>query len=202
MPVKVETMTSRERISATISGDEVDRLPVWLKMANPTWRTMQPESIRRLDDVTLLREAGCDVMVGLGVSVHGTSPHVTRTVEATETSRTTRYETPDGPLSGREVLDPGTNSWHPVEFMVSTKEDLKRLRWAYKDTRYTLDKDSAEAAELRRRELVAADVFAMTGCGPSPNSAGTQGGDRPRRSPAPHHALPPRPTRRSSRLHK
>ena len=168
MPVKADTMTSRQRIGATITGDEVDRFPVWLKMANPTWRPMQPESIRKLDDVTLLREAGCDVMVGLNVTVYGESPHVEKTVDTTGTSRITNYETPDGPIMGRAALYPSTKSWHPVEFMVSAPEELKRLRWVYKDTRYTVDEDSVEAARRRKQELVAADVYTMDVCSCSP----------------------------------
>ena len=40
----------RERILATVRQQEVDRFPVWLKMANPTWRLGQPEAVQALAD--------------------------------------------------------------------------------------------------------------------------------------------------------
>ena len=39
MQMGASVMTCRERIYATLRGKEVDRFPVWLKMANRTWQS-------------------------------------------------------------------------------------------------------------------------------------------------------------------
>ena len=161
-------MTTRERISAAIRGEELDRFPVWLKMANDTWRSSQPQPYRSMDSVELLRACGCDPMVGVGTAVRHEAPHVTTTVERNGTLRRTVHETPDGKLCGEERLDPYTNSWHPTAFMVGAPEDLRALRWVYEGTSYAVDPDSAARAAERQRALEDDDVFTMTGIGPSP----------------------------------
>lgn len=168
MSINEEAMTTRERIQATIDGEEVDRFPVWLKMANSTWRTGQPESIQKMGDAELLQAAECDVMVGVDVRTHRKAPHIEERIEEQNGIRITTYETPDGPISGKEFFDTGTSSWHPVEFMASTPENLRRLRWAYKDTEYKVDGDAAVEAAERKRRLVEADAYTMSGCGPTP----------------------------------
>ena len=40
-----DRMTSRERLLAAYRGEEVDRLPYWAKVANPTWRLGQPAAV-------------------------------------------------------------------------------------------------------------------------------------------------------------
>lgn len=161
-------MTTRERIFAALRGEEVDRFPVWLKMANDTWRTTQPERHRSMDSLALLREAGCDVMLGVGLKVHTDAPHVTRSVERLDGRRVTTVETPDGVLTGEERRDPQTLSWHPTRLMVETAEDLRRLRWLLTDTSYTVDPESASRAAGRQKELEAEDVVTTSGVGPSP----------------------------------
>jgi len=162
------TMTGRERISAAMRGDEVDRFPVWLKMANSTWRAGQPEPYAGMEPVELQRAAGCDAMMWAGLGASGEAPHVKRTVTETGGVRRTAYETPDGELVGEERFDPGTQSWHPTEYMVGTSEDLRRLRWVHTDTSYSVDRDAASRARARQDELAADDVYTHSGAGPGP----------------------------------
>ena len=163
-----ETMTTRERITAFLDGDDVDRFPVWLKMANPTWRTTQPEPYKSMSDIELLRHAGCDPMVGLGISTRKEAPHIQTVIEEEDGIRVTRISTPDGELRGEEKVDPYTCSWHPIVFMAETSEDLKKLCWAFMDTDYTADPDSAERALRKMKEYCRDDVFTTAGIGPSP----------------------------------
>ncbi|MFH1707084.1 MAG: hypothetical protein ABIF71_04100 [Planctomycetota bacterium] len=102
--VREERMTNRERIAAVMAGRDVDRFPVWLKMANTTWRNSRPEPYKSMSDVDLLRACGCDPMIGLGVRLKHTAPHVTRRTDEKDGVRTTTIDTPDGPLTGREVV--------------------------------------------------------------------------------------------------
>ena len=163
-----EKMTARERILAALRGEETDRFPVWLKMANDTWRTSQPEPYRSADALALLREAGCDVMLHVGVKMHTDAPHVRRSAEKLDGTRTTAVKTPDGSLAGEERRDPQTLSWHPTRFMVETPEDFRRLRWLFTETGYTADSESASRAAQRQKELEAEDVVTTSGVGPGP----------------------------------
>ena len=167
-PVGTETMTSRERMLATLRREEVDRFPVWLKMANSTWRAQQPEPYRRMDGEELLRACGCDVMSGCGARVRAERPHVKRTVTDDDTTRTTTIETPDGALTGIERRSDEGASWHPTKFMVESREELAMLRWCHTDTTYRVAPEDAEAARARGNELAARDVVTMTGIGPGP----------------------------------
>lgn len=161
-------MTTRERIFAVLKGDETDRFPVWLKMVGKTWQNLQPEPYRSMKSVELLRAAGCDPMVGVGVKVDRENPHITENIEEKDGIRSTSITTPDGILYGEEKLDPVTSSWHPCRFMAETSEDFGKLRWLFKDTLYTVDQGSAARADLRKKELEADDVFTFSGIGPSP----------------------------------
>ena len=101
-------MNARERIIASVRHEEVDRFPVWLKMANDTWRSGQPESVRALDDLALLAAAGCDTVVGNGVSAALSRPHVSLERSARCGRTVVTYVTPDGELVEEIGHDPYT----------------------------------------------------------------------------------------------
>jgi uroporphyrinogen-III decarboxylase len=163
-----KTMTTRERITAVLEGEEVDRFPVWLKMLSAGWRTPQPEPYKSMGNIELLRAVGCDPMVGLGLPVKGSASHVTRNVTEQSGVRVTVVTTPDGELRGEEKYDPGSSSWHPTVFMAETPENLKKLQWMFRDTEYTVAPDAVENARRRKKELEKEDAFTMSGIGPSP----------------------------------
>ncbi len=165
---KTSTMTSRQRMLACLRGEEVDRFPVWLKMANPTWRAAQPEPYASMDGITLLRECGCDLILGCGVSVVADAPHVRHSEKRTSTSITTCIETPDGVLIGENRIDPASGSTHPSKFMLETPEDMKRMLWAYQDTIHKVEANKAEEVCIRQQQLEADDAITNSGCGPSP----------------------------------
>ena len=161
-------MTSRERILSTFRGEEVDRFPVWLKMANDTWQSSQPEPYRSMGAAELLRQCGCDAMLRCGVRVKSEAPHVKGTVTQENGLRRTVTETPDGVLVGEQVLDPYTNSWHPTKFPADTPERLAALRWLFRDTTYHVDPTDAAKARERQQILVEQDVVTTAGIGPGP----------------------------------
>lgn len=166
-----EQMSSRERILAVLNGKDVDRFPVWLKMANPTWKSTQPEPYHSMDGLELLRQADCDVMMGCGLpggALKAERPHVQTRVETEGNIRHTITETPDGPLVGKVARETVTNTSHPVGFCADTLDGLRRLRWCYTDTTYTVDESVAQQGAECQRELEAEDIFTMSGIGPAP----------------------------------
>jgi len=163
-----DSMTNRERIFAALRGEETDRLPVWLKMANSTWQAGQPEPWRSMKTGALLRAAGCDLMVPLVVRPIPETPHVTRRVEEENGTRQTIFETPDGTLTSEERFDPSTKSVHPTKYPAETPEDLGKLRWLYTDTTYRMDAAAlAEAARIQEA-CEAEDAVTISGAPPSP----------------------------------
>ena len=168
MGTSTETMTCRERIHATLRGDEVDRFPVWLKMTNRTWQSSQPEPYRSMGEEQLLREAGCDLMLGCWGGARRETPHVQWTRSEEDGIRRTTMQTPDGAIVGEETFDPYTESWHPTKFAADSAENLRRARWLFTDTTYSVDLAQAARWAARQEELAGRDAFTIAGIGPSP----------------------------------
>lgn len=148
-----EEMTSRQRLLAAYRGQEVDRLPFWAKITNPTWRLSQPKHIQDLADRALLDYIHADGLFVLPAGVCVICPHVS--VEKTQTDHTeTRVtHTPDGDLIERWTLDRLTQSWHPREFPVKRRADIARLRWVYTDVRVEADEDALASAAGRHDQI-------------------------------------------------
>ncbi len=163
-----ETMGNRERIFATFRGEEVDRFPVWLKMTNRTWQSSQPEPYSEMGPVELLEAAGCDLLVGCWTRAEKKGPHVQRTRTRENGLRRTVSQTPDGELVAEDTYDRYTQSWHPTRFPADSPENLRRLRWLFKDTAYSVDADEAAEWAARQEELEEKDAFTLAGIGPSP----------------------------------
>ncbi len=162
------TMTNRERILATLRLEEVDRLPVWLKMTNRTWQSSQPAPYCDMRAEELLRRAGCDLMLDCWAGAARETPHVDWSVTSEDGLRRTVMETPDGLLVAEETFDCYTESWHPTRFPVQAVDDLRRLRWLFEDAAYAVAPHEAQQWARRQQELEARDAFTITGVGPSP----------------------------------
>lgn len=168
MIARAETMTSRERIFATLRGEEVDRFPVWLKMANRTWQLAQPEPYRSMDGDELLRQAGCDLMSDCWLRAEHKSPHVDWQQSQEGKVRRSTMTTPDGVLVSEDTLDPYTQSWHPTKFAVNNVEELAAARWLYRDTSYMVNDEAVADARQRQQQCVDRDSVSMAGTGPGP----------------------------------
>ncbi len=162
-----DRMTSRQRLLAAYRGEEIDRLPYWVKVTNNTWRLSQPEAIRQLDDEQLQDHIGADGIFGSANCVRTTRPRVATEDSHHDHTRVTVTRTPDGELTDRWQQDPRTESWHPVEFPVKTREDLRRFRWVYTDVRYEVDEKSVAAARTWQEEIGQRGIT-KTGVGTSP----------------------------------
>lgn len=164
----VSTMTSRERTLAALKGEEVDRFPVWLKMAGKSWQGGQPQPYRSMEALTLLEQVGCDPMMGVSASTDCWNSHIAHQTDRHDAKTTTVIQTPDGELHGVDQYDNGSASWHPVTYLVETKEDLARMRWVYRDTEWSVDEASVARASARQTELAERGVVTMASVGPSP----------------------------------
>ena len=162
-----ETMTSRQRILASIRGDEVDRFPVWLKMDNGTWQGSQPEPYRSMGSRELLTACGCDLIDWACANTKSHNPHTEMREQRRNGSVTQTIDTPDGPLVKEYGVDP-VSGWHPTKYMVETAEDLAAVRWMFKDTSFTVEDGSPEAARQKQQQCETDGALTCTGLGPSP----------------------------------
>ncbi len=163
-------MTNRERFLAAFHQQEVDRFPVWLKMANSTWQSAQPEPYRSMGEVEVLQKAHSDVLIGNGYNVQRVRPHVEVSTEQEGDLHRTICHTPDGDLVGESRVDP-VSGWHPTRFIGESAVDFPKLRWLYSDTTYEAKPDAAEEVAARQSDLVAQDIVTIDGIGPSPYMA-------------------------------
>jgi uroporphyrinogen-III decarboxylase len=148
-----DRMTSRERLLAAYSGQELDRLPWWAKVTNSTWRTSQPERICAWSDVELLDYIHADGLFGCPGVVRVVRPHITAETHTVENGRQTVTHTPDGDMVERWALDPYTNSWHPVEFPIKTIEDVHRYRWFFRDVRLEVLQENVSRGRSLREHI-------------------------------------------------
>ena len=167
MAAQTETMTNRERIYATIEGEEVDRFPVWLKMTNRTWQQSQPEPYNTMGAKELLSTAGCDLLLGNGVPLERDNPNVESEIHQEDGLQRHIHSTPDGELVSEQTFDPYTESWHPTRFPINNVEELKTARWLYKNTEHTVDPVAAKEHARRQKDFEEQDVVTMCGVGPS-----------------------------------
>ena len=161
-----DTMTSRERILATIRGEEVDRFPVWLKMGG-AWQTSQPDEVQRMNGRELLEATGCDLFMGAGLHADRRTPHVKHTEDRQNGTIKRAWETPDGTLTGTFRVDPVTGAGHPTEYPVKNLDDLRMLRWEYTDVEYAVDPDKLAAHVQRQNEMEEMGAATTAGIGPS-----------------------------------
>ena len=164
--MSADEMTSRERILASVRGEEVDRFPVWLKMDNGTWQGQQPEPYRSMSSRELLTACGCDLMDWAGTGADQKNPHVTYHQERSNGTATDIFETPDGVLTKKYGVDP-VNGWHPTKYMVETADGLAAVRWLYRDTTYELDGD-VEPSRVKQAQCEADGVLTSTSLAPTP----------------------------------
>ena len=162
-----DEMTSRERLLAAYRREPVDRLPYWAKVANDTWRTSQPEAVRRMSTRELLDYILADGLFHNSRCVRVEATRVQVEERREGNARTVVTHTPDGELVERWAMDPCTKSWHPVEFPVKTREDLLRFRWLYVDRRIEVDDRQLEEAR-RRQDEIGQRGITLTSWGTSP----------------------------------
>ena len=162
-----DEMTSRERLLAAYRGREVDRLPFWAKVANPTWRLSQPREVRDLSERELLDFIHADGLFGLPAGLRVHQPRVSVETHRRDHSETRITHTPDGDLTEQWRQDPATESWHPTDFPVKCRQDLERFRWVYADVRVEVDGDALAAAKARTDEIGPRGIT-HTGFGTSP----------------------------------
>lgn len=161
------TMTRKERFERALRQEEVDRVPFWVKIFAQDYLHRQDEGIRAMSDLELADYLDLDHMAGGGTPVVCTNDRVEIAVEQQNGRRATTWKTPDRTLTGVEAFDEGSHSWHPREFPIKTREDIRAARDVYAHNRFEARDDLVRNNEERLRAVGDRGIV-ITGMGISP----------------------------------
>lgn len=146
-----ERMSSRERWLGALRREPLDRLPFWAKLG-ASYARSQAGSFAGMSLPELHAWMGSEPHGGVGACLHDVRSRTALRVVQTDGRRATEYVLPGRVLRMVDGWDADSQSWHPVEFPVHTREDVEVLTEWMADGRVELD-DGA----LRQAQAVAAD---------------------------------------------
>lgn len=160
-------MTRKERFERALRCEEVDRLPFWAKIFGPSYRALQEPKVRDMPELELVDYLELDHMAGGPSPVSGSNSRVTQQSERRNGTMVVTTQTPDGDLRAVNGFDPGSHSWHPIEFPIKTPQDLRTIRHRYEHTTYELNRDASAQCHARL-EAVGDRGIVFCGMGVSP----------------------------------
>ncbi len=159
-------MTRKERFEAGLRQEDVDRVPFWVKIFGPSYRDFHPR-YQGLSDLELADLLDLDHMAGGGSHVVPINNRVEDKQERHNGLLVREYRTPDGTLTSTDRFDEGSHSWHPSQFPIKTREDLRAARHLFAGARYEA-RDDLLANCRARLEAVGDRGITMVGMGISP----------------------------------
>lgn len=161
-----ETMTARERWLAALKFEQVDRLPFWPKL-DASYPPYQVEPFRSMSIDELHKWIGSDQHVGVPSCVKTVRNRTSTESIRKNGTNVTRYITPMGTLTGISKHDEGSRSWHPVEFPVKRREDIKAMAFFFSDAKCEFDSRQFEQASATVKGI-GEDAIVTTSIGISP----------------------------------
>jgi len=160
-------MTRKERFERALRHEEVDRLPFWAKIFGGSYLDFQEEQYRTMGELALADALDLDHMAGGGAPVICTNDRVQHHHERLNGRQVFRTVTPDGTLTMVEAFAPSSHTWHPVEFPIKARADLKAMRHVYAHNRFEPSGERRRQAEERLRAVGDRGIV-MTDMGISP----------------------------------
>ena len=160
-------MTRKERFARALRCEEVDRLPFWVKIFSQDYLAAQEQKYRKMGELALADHLDLDHMAGGGAPVACTNDKVQRTAKNENGRLTTVSKTPDGTLTAVDAFDPGSQSWHPSEFPIKTRSDLKAARHLFAHNRFEINRAQVPKC-VERIAAVGDRGVVLTGMGISP----------------------------------
>lgn len=145
-------MTPKERWLAAIRMKPVDRLPFWPKL-NGAYSKSHDAPFRDMDLDDIHDWIGSDKHKGIAGCMREVRKRTTIETSRDNGTMRTLYRSPHGELQLVHQFDAPSNSWHPVEFPVKTREDIKLLTEVFEDVTVELDEDELQKAKLQSEEI-------------------------------------------------
>lgn len=160
-------MTRKDRFERALRHEEVDRLPFWAKIFSAGYLNAQETEYREMGEFELADHLELDHMTGGPSPVARTNDRVERHDERVDGRRTVEWKTPDGTLRQVNGFDPGSHSWHPLEFPIKTPDGIAAAHHIYEHSRFAVNEDAVPRCDERLRQVGDRGIV-MAGMGISP----------------------------------
>jgi uroporphyrinogen-III decarboxylase len=145
-------MKPKERWLAALRLQPVDRLPFWPKL-DGAYPKAQESPFDKMDADAIHHWVGSDRHVGIPGCVKEVRKTTSVEAKSADGLRRTTFNTRFGSLHSASRYDAASNSWHPVEFPVKSREDIKRMTEFYADCQFELDRGQLEQSKARSKEI-------------------------------------------------
>lgn len=161
-----EYMTPRERWMAAIAMKPVDRLPFWPKL-DGAYSRVQAGQFKDMDSQALQAWIGADMHCWIPTCAK--EVRKTTSIETINKDGVSRiiYHTPYGDMESVRHFDIASQSWHPMQFPVRTREDIKGMIAIYRDTTIEFNPEAAAKA-LAEKQRLGERASTNNGIGESP----------------------------------
>ncbi len=159
-------MTPKERWLAAIHMKPVDRLPFWPKL-DGAYPKPQDMPFREMDLDAIHEWIGSDKHTGISGCIRERRKCTTVETNKNNGVMHTVFRTPSRMLQLVQQFDEPSNSWHPTEFPVKTREDIQAMTEIFSDVTIELDPDGLQTAQ-RQSEQIGEDALTINGIGESP----------------------------------
>lgn len=136
-----ERMSSREHWLGALRRQPLDRLPFWAKLG-ASYARSQTGAFAGMSLPELHAWTGSEPHGGVGACLRDVRSRTALRVAQTDGRRATEYVLPGRVLRMVDGWDADSQSWHPVEFPVRTREDIEALAEWTSDTRVELDAEA------------------------------------------------------------
>lgn len=166
MSQSTEAMTPRQRWLAAMRLQPVDRLPFWPKLDAAYARAQAAPFVDWTND-RIHEWIGSDRHVGLPGCVRDVRTRTSVERRRDGDRHVTTFTAPGGTAALVNRFDPGSQSWHPVEFPVRSAEDIAIMTEVFTDVRPELDAEGLARARQAEEEI-GEDAVTTNGVGESP----------------------------------
>jgi len=159
-------MTGRERITAILNKQPVDRL-AWTTLVDGNTLNSLPADMKGMSGIDFYRYIGCDIFLlnNWGIQPGFSSPAFTWSEEVTVSSRIDdgkriqELQTPEGTL--RAIYRGG----HPIKYPVASKEEVNLYRQMWEDAQFVVRDDNQ--AHEKINAIIGEDGITTRFWGPS-----------------------------------
>lgn len=146
-------MKPRERLLRAIGKKEVDRIPFWVKIFTPSYLAFQPKKYSDMSEIELSEYLELDHLAYAGSPVVKENENFTFEIEEKNDEVIHRYKTKDGILQNVYKFDPESHSYHPVEYLIKDRNDLKIAFNIYTRSKFRVDEEKKREIEKKIAEV-------------------------------------------------
>ncbi|MCX7706038.1 MAG: hypothetical protein N2115_07285 [bacterium] len=145
-------MTPKQRWISALKMEPVDRLPFWPKI-NDSYISHQTENFKKMSLEQLHQWIGSDRHQGLPSFIKEKRKTTFLEEKKDRDIRKVVYGTKYGNLTATMKLDPASQAYHPVEFPIKTKNDIKIMTEWFSDCAVEIDNEKLQEAKQKYKQI-------------------------------------------------